>query len=249
MSDRFYETDTDLEASEYDDEMASLMDGIESLDDEFFNPLDPIGIFSGRGPFGLFGGNRGSAQPRQVRPNVQQYPSRLPTPGPSIPNPWAQRMPATVEQVQAVAKVANTANEGVKLLNQRMGVVNNRINTLDRKVSAEVTRINAVNAAQAQAITRLNRTARTLREDLERSTQTTLMMTLLTSGKKDYEITQPATGAVNGGTTVTLKPSGGSMDLLLPILLMSGSSSGGKGGMFDNPLILVLLIQAMSDGK
>jgi hypothetical protein len=254
MSDRFYESDTDLEAIESDDEMAELMSGIESLDDEDFNPLDPLGIVTGglnavgNVLGGLGGAARGAAGGfRSPRPNVQRYPTRLPTPSQGIPNPALSRQFATQSQVQALAKQVAANRASIATVNKRAEVINNRVNTTEKKLSSEVARLNAVNATQGQAIARQGGQIKTLREDLEKSTQSTLLMTLLTSGAKEFEITAPAKGTpVGGGDKVTLKPSGGSLDLLLPLLLMGGMGGSGKGGMFDNPLILFFLMDSFN---
>lgn len=249
MSDRFYETDVDFEAVEYDDDMTSLMNGVESLDDEFFNPLDLI--TGGIGAIGNLLGGRGRAPAPGVRapqPNIQKYPNRLPTPAPGVPNPMLNHFPVTQAQFQGLQKQVTAIQAGQQTINKRAEVINNRVNTVEKKLSTEVTRINAANVAQGQLIQRQARSIKGVREDLEKSTQTSLMLTLLSGGKKDYEVAAPAAGTpVTGGSKVSLKPSGGSLDMLLPLFLFSGTGSGGKGGLFDNPLILILLLDSLGN--
>jgi hypothetical protein len=231
-----------------DDEVAGMFEDVESFDDEFLpglvaGGLNAVGNLLG----GLGGAATGAAQGlRPTRPNVQRYPGALPSVGPRFPAPSMPGMVATQNQVQALAKTVADNSTQLKALNNRVGVVNERINTTERKLSGEVNQLKASNTVQDQQIRRLRIANKTLRDDLEKYQQTSIMLTVLTSGSKTYDVesaTNNAGAAINSGGSPEV---GGSLklksasksDLLLPLVLMGGSG-GGKG---LDPLMLVLLL-------
>lgn len=248
MTDRFSGSDTDFDQFEsFDDdgELEGILDGLEDIDDEFLGQLISGGLSTAGNLLGsLSGAATGAARGlRRPTPNVQRMPTALPRPRPGLPSPTNSRIPATVAQIQSIARQTEANRSAITTVNKRAEVINNRVNTVEKKLSSEVARLSAVNVTQNQTIQRQQKQIGTLRGDLAQTTQTSLLMTLLSGGEKEYQISKASDG-VEVGKNVTLKPAGDKLDSLLPILLMSGSggASGSKGGMFDNPLLLLLLM-------
>jgi hypothetical protein len=119
------------------------------------------------------------------------------------------------------------------------------------RVGRDVRRNKSGTNANSSRISRLSsstgKAIKTVRKDVDDTKQMFLLTSLL-SGDKKYKVTESGnTTAVPVNTTFTLKDESDSMDKLLPILLMGGlgGSSGSKGGMMDNPLMLILLLDSM----
>lgn len=98
------------------------------------------------------------------------------------------------------------------------------------------TRISRLSSSTGKAI-------KTVRKDVDDTKQMFLLTSLL-SGDKKYKVTQSSSADVPVNTEMTLEDKSDSIDKLLPILMMGGlgGSSGSKGGLMDNPLMLILLL-------
>lgn len=106
-------------------------------------------------------------------------------------------------------------------------------------INANSSRISSLSASTGKAI-------KTVRKDVDDTKQMFLLTSLL-SGDKKYKVTQSNNAEVPVNTEMTLEDKSDSIDKLLPILMMGGlgGSSGSKGGMMDNPLMLIVLLEAL----
>lgn len=96
-----------------------------------------------------------------------------------------------------------------------------------------------VNKVQTKAIEKL-------RSDMQSQAQTQLLFSLLDSGTKTYEL-DGAFGGEADGTEIKLKDKSDSLTKLLPIFMTGGFGGSGKsGGMgFDNPMMMILMLDAI----
>jgi hypothetical protein len=106
-----------------------------------------------------------------------------------------------------------------------INVIRKSLNSVSRGVS-----VNSRNIAAA-------------RKDIDNTKQMFLLMSLL-AGDKKYEILKPESGNVTGGGDITLKDKSDTMDKMLPVLLMGGLG-GGTDGLMKNPLMLIVLMEAL----
>ncbi len=141
---------------------------------------------------------------------------------------------------QARLKGLATKNE-VKALGRRTRAEIQRVN---RKVTRNTNRIRAqssLNSRQSKAI-------KSVRKDVDDTKQLFLLTSLLGGSDRTLELTaqvaDSAGDTIAAGTKLEVKEAGDKIDRLLPLLLVGGL--GGKGGgMTDNPLMLVLLLDAL----
>jgi len=117
------------------------------------------------------------------------------------------------------------------------------IKSNDRDIARNASRISTVskvNRAQTKALAKI-------RKDMEQQQQMALLMTLLDSGKKTYSVEDvKRTGSEI--TEVKLEEKGDSLTKLLPLLMTSGGMGGGSGGLTSNPLMLIVLMDALDKG-
>ena len=121
------------------------------------------------------------------------------------------------------------------------------IKSNDRDIARNASRISTVskvNRSQTKALAKI-------RKDMEQQQQMALLMTLLDSGKKTYKVEEATfDSSVNPRklTEVKLEEKGDSLTKLLPLLMTSGGMGGGSGGLTSNPLMLIVLMDALDKG-
>jgi hypothetical protein len=99
-------------------------------------------------------------------------------------------------------------------------------------------------SSAARMDSRQNMAIRDLRKEMQSAQQMTMMMTLLEPTTKTFTAAVDL-DTIDAGKAFTVTETRNSFDMLLPFLMTSGSS--GKGGMsMDNPLMLMVLMQAMN---
>jgi hypothetical protein len=255
-----------------DEGMEDVLEALEDLDDdeaaEFLGPLIGAaapGLIGGLGS--LFGGSRRRSRPPQLRA-IPRRASRLPSvPGLSQRSFLAslrgfatknelRRTAATLDRKITVVDRRNAA------LGRQVQGINNRVNTTQRRLSQEVNRLRRADANQQRGISALRRRDSQLAQEVNNVRQTSLAVSLLGGGEKDYEVTDirqntvlvpdvnPTTGVPTGTFTpqqqlseIKLKPKGDSFDDLLPLVLLGGLGGTGtsRGGL--DPLLLILLLR------
>lgn len=129
---------------------------------------------------------------------------------------------ATKKQLsEALARV------GRDVRRNKSGITNNsrRISSLSRSTSSAIKKVT---------------------KETDNIKQMTMLMSLL-GGDKKYKVADSSNpGQVPNDVTFTLKDESDSLDKLLPFVMMGGMG-GSKGGMMDNPLMMVLMLDALKD--
>lgn len=122
--------------------------------------------------------------------------------------------------------------------------VNTRVNALGRQLSSASKSLGRQIDAVAQVNKRQSSHIAGVKKDIDGIRQMTLFTALLGDGKKTLKIEgNPGTFAAD--TEFTVKETGDKLDKLLPVLMMGGLGGESKGGLMDNPLMLVLLMGAL----
>lgn len=235
MSDRFdeafvesFDDDASAEWESYDDDSAEFLGTL----------LNPIGAIT-QGIGSLFGNGQ---RPAPRRPNVQQYPTRPPAPGaagifaPAITGP---QQFATAAQLSALTARVASQQQAIDTINKRAEVVNNRVNTTEKKLAAEVNRINTIETVQARNLQNQQRQIRKLRSDMQRSQQTAMIMSLMMQQGVQDTI-EDHTHAAVGGAAVTGGDDNMGM-MLLPMMMMQD----GGGGSDNNMMMMLMMMMAM----
>lgn len=256
-----------------DEELEDVLEVLEDFDDdeaaEFLGPLIGAAAPALIGGLGsLFGGRRRRPRPPQLRA-IPRRVSRLP----SVSGLSRRSFQASLRGFATkneLKRTAATLDRKIVALGRRNASVgrqvqnlNKGLNTTNSRLSAEVNKLRRADASQQRGISALRRRDRQLAQEVNNVRQTSLAVSLLGGGEKDYEVTDirqntvlvpdidPTTGAPTGNFTpqqqlseIKLKPKGDSFDDLLPLVLLGGlggDSGTSKGGL--DPLLLILLLK------
>lgn len=125
-----------------------------------------------------------------------------------------------------------------KQLQQALARVGRDVRRNKSSINANSSRISRISASTSNAI-------KAVRKDVD-NTKQMFLLTSLIGGDKKYKVTQSSSTEVPVDTEITLEDKSDSIDKLLPLMLMGGlGGSDSKGGMMDNPLMMILLVEAM----
>ena len=196
--------DLDLETDDEDDEAAED-------DSSEFNPLDPIGVFSSGGPFGIF--NRNGGRRTRTAPNRSYY-------QPQMQSPFVTQPQFSTALNKVRADVTKNA-EAIKTVDVRVAAEQ----TVNRAQNTALSRQSKINKRQTRQIASLKR-------DLQQQQQNALLLMLLSRPKSAETTTQATIGTatIPAGSRV-LYEQGKDNSLLLAMVMMGGlggsdSSSG-----------------------
>ena len=125
------------------------------------------------------------------------------------------------------------------------------VKSMSTRISRDVAGVKKVVARNSARISsgaamdsRQNKAIRNLRKELQSAQQMTLMMSLLEPTTKTYTAGTDLSG-VGDGDSFTVTETRNPFDMMLPLLMTTGTT--GKGGMsLDNPLMLLVLMNAMN---
>ena len=209
--------------SSYDEALFEDDEAYEAAEDDEaaeFNPLDPLGLFSGGGLFGG-GGRRRPAPPTARGRNYFN---------PAMPTPFVPR----TEFVSAMNKVrADVTKNGnaIKTVNTRL----NALQTTTRAQGQALKKQNQINVRQSKQLAQV-------RADMKKAQDQALLMTILMQPKKTDETDVTVNGqSVRGHLHYEEPDSNPLMTYLLFSMMFGGGFGGGGGGMGDMLLPIILI--------
>lgn len=117
------------------------------------------------------------------------------------------------------------------------------------KVGRDVRKNRSAMSRNSSRISKLSRSTgkavKTVRNDLDNVKQMSMFSALL-GGDKKLKVVTSTGNSIPKDTVIEFKDESDTMDKLLPMLMMGGLGGGsGKGGMMDNPLMMILLLGSL----
>lgn len=118
------------------------------------------------------------------------------------------------------------------------------------RVGRDVRRNRSGISNNSRRISSLSRSTRrgisTVKKGMEDNKQMFMLTSLMGGGDKDFKVSNSSDNVkIPNGTTFTLSDEGDKFDKLLPLMMMGGMG-GSKGGMMDNPLMMILLLDGLN---
>lgn len=252
--------DDEEDIDDDDEDVEALLDELEDLDeDEATELLESFPELSDEAADWLERRRRRRRRRRGPRARTRRYKGSVPRAKTSKRSytPSLKGLATKNELKRTVAtldrKIA-VNGKGIRTVNARAKTLNSRINSTEKRLSRSIGKLRTADASQQRAIRVNTKRSRKNTEEIDNVRQTSLLMSLLGGGEKEYEVTDMTPevtyvvddkGVVTAQQTgeissIKLKPKGG-MDDLLPLMLMSGGLGGKKGGL--DPLMLILLMK------